>query len=155
MSRVVGRRELGRTTRFVAGISERAFLDPVSFVGSADIGWFFPDLYLGTDPDFPAPVRFLAEYDTVTLSHADRSRVVGDAPLEPLQGGPGGWVGTVLVDGLVRATWAARRSGEVLALEVRVGGGLSAAERAEIEAEGTALLEFLAPDRGGDVRITG
>jgi dipeptidyl aminopeptidase/acylaminoacyl peptidase len=41
---------LGRTTRFAAGISERAFLDPVSFVGSSDIGWFFPDAYLGTDP---------------------------------------------------------------------------------------------------------
>jgi dipeptidyl aminopeptidase/acylaminoacyl peptidase len=42
---------LGRTTRFTAGISERAFLDPVSFVGSADIGWFFPDQYLGADPE--------------------------------------------------------------------------------------------------------
>ncbi len=42
---------LGRTTRFTAAVSERAFLDPVSFVGSADIGWFFPDRYLGTDPD--------------------------------------------------------------------------------------------------------
>jgi dipeptidyl aminopeptidase/acylaminoacyl peptidase len=42
---------LGRTPRFVAGISERAFLDPVSFVGSSDIGWFFPDRYLGTDPE--------------------------------------------------------------------------------------------------------
>ena len=42
---------LGRTTRFTAAISERAFVDPVSFVGSADIGWFFPDRYLGTDPE--------------------------------------------------------------------------------------------------------
>ena len=42
---------LGRTDRFVAAVSERAFLDPVSFVGSADIGWFFPDQYLGTDPE--------------------------------------------------------------------------------------------------------
>jgi dipeptidyl aminopeptidase/acylaminoacyl peptidase len=42
---------LGRTSRFTAGVVERAFLDPVSFVGSADIGWFFPDRYLGTDPD--------------------------------------------------------------------------------------------------------
>jgi len=42
---------LGRTTRFVAAISERAFLDPVSFTGAADIGWFFPDRYLGTDPE--------------------------------------------------------------------------------------------------------
>ena len=42
---------IGRTTRFAAAISERAFLDPVSFVGSSDIGWSFPDQYLGTDPD--------------------------------------------------------------------------------------------------------
>jgi dipeptidyl aminopeptidase/acylaminoacyl peptidase len=42
---------IGRTTRFTAAISERAFLDPVSFVGSADIGWFFPDRYLGADPE--------------------------------------------------------------------------------------------------------
>ena len=27
-----------------------AFIDPVSFVGSSDIGWIFPDQYLGTDP---------------------------------------------------------------------------------------------------------
>jgi hypothetical protein len=112
-----------------------------------------PDAAL-TDPDTPAPVRFLPEYDNVTLSHADRSRVVGDAPLEPLQGGSGGWVGTVLVDGLVRATWAARRSGAVLELEVRAGA-LSARERSEIQEEGASLLEFLAPGRGGDIRITG
>jgi dipeptidyl aminopeptidase/acylaminoacyl peptidase len=42
---------IGRTTRFAAAISERAFLDPVSFVGSSDIGWAFPDQYLGTDPE--------------------------------------------------------------------------------------------------------
>jgi len=42
---------IGRTQRFTAAISERAFLDPVSFVGSSDIGWTFPDQYLGTDPE--------------------------------------------------------------------------------------------------------
>ncbi|HEY4631889.1 MAG TPA: S9 family peptidase [Blastococcus sp.] len=42
---------IGRTSRFAGAISERAFLDPVSFVGSSDIGWSFPDQYLGTDPD--------------------------------------------------------------------------------------------------------
>jgi dipeptidyl aminopeptidase/acylaminoacyl peptidase len=42
---------IGRTSRFAAAICERAFLDPVSFVGSADIGWSFPDQYLGTDPE--------------------------------------------------------------------------------------------------------
>jgi dipeptidyl aminopeptidase/acylaminoacyl peptidase len=42
---------IGRTSRFAAAVSERAFLDPISFVGSSDIGWAFPDQYLGTDPE--------------------------------------------------------------------------------------------------------
>jgi dipeptidyl aminopeptidase/acylaminoacyl peptidase len=42
---------IGRTSRFAAAITERSFLDPVSFVGSSDIGWSFPDQYLGTDPE--------------------------------------------------------------------------------------------------------
>jgi dipeptidyl aminopeptidase/acylaminoacyl peptidase len=41
---------IGRTNRFAAAVSERAFLDPVSFVGSSDIGWSFPEQYLGADP---------------------------------------------------------------------------------------------------------
>ena len=33
--------------RFVAGIVERGFLDPETFLGTSDIGWFFPEGYLG------------------------------------------------------------------------------------------------------------
>ena len=51
---------IGRTDRFAAAISERAFNDPVSFVGSSDIGWFFPDGYLGTDPERIAAQSALA-----------------------------------------------------------------------------------------------
>jgi len=43
-----------QTDRFQAAIVERGFLDPVSFVGSSDIGWFFGLEYLGdgdTDAD--------------------------------------------------------------------------------------------------------
>lgn len=36
-----------RTERFAAAIVERGFLDPISFVGSSDIGWFFGLEYLG------------------------------------------------------------------------------------------------------------
>ncbi|NLE72842.1 MAG: S9 family peptidase [Actinomycetales bacterium] len=36
-----------RTDRFRGAIVERGFLDPVSFVGSSDIGWFFGVEYLG------------------------------------------------------------------------------------------------------------
>lgn len=37
--------------RFQAAIVERGFLDPESFIGSSDIGWFFSEAYTGTDPD--------------------------------------------------------------------------------------------------------
>jgi hypothetical protein len=97
------------------------------------------------DPETPAPVRYLAEYDNVVLSHADRSRLVADGDHVLLQGGPGGWTGTVLVDGLLRATWAARREGDATALTVRPSGVLSSAEKAEVLAEGERLLGFLAP----------
>jgi dipeptidyl aminopeptidase/acylaminoacyl peptidase len=57
---------IGRTSRFAAAISERAFNDPVSFVGSSDIGWFFPDVYLGTDPDGIAAQSALASAGAIT-----------------------------------------------------------------------------------------
>jgi dipeptidyl aminopeptidase/acylaminoacyl peptidase len=40
-----------RTDRFAAAVVERGFLDPVSFVGSSDIGWFFGLAYLGDARD--------------------------------------------------------------------------------------------------------
>ncbi|MGY1839651.1 MULTISPECIES: prolyl oligopeptidase family serine peptidase [unclassified Modestobacter] len=57
---------LGRTDRFVAGISERAFNDPVSFVGSSDIGFFFADEYVGTDPARVAAQSPLASAHRIT-----------------------------------------------------------------------------------------
>jgi dipeptidyl aminopeptidase/acylaminoacyl peptidase len=57
---------IGRTTRFAAAISERAMTDPVSFVGSSDIGWFFPDVYLGTEPERVAAQSPLAAAGKIT-----------------------------------------------------------------------------------------
>jgi dipeptidyl aminopeptidase/acylaminoacyl peptidase len=36
-----------RTQRFVAAVVERGYLDATSFIGSSDIGWFFPSAYHG------------------------------------------------------------------------------------------------------------
>jgi dipeptidyl aminopeptidase/acylaminoacyl peptidase len=57
---------IGRTSRFAAAISERAFTDPVSFVGTSDIGWVFPDQYLGTDPARVAEQSALANAGRIT-----------------------------------------------------------------------------------------
>ena len=57
---------IGRTSRFTAAVVERAFLDPVSFVGSSDIGWFFPDIYLGSDPEQVAAQSAMAGAGAIT-----------------------------------------------------------------------------------------
>ena len=97
------------------------------------------------EPETPAPVRFLPEYDNVLLSHADRSRFArpgARAWLAP----PGGlgW-GTVLVDGLVSAIWRLA-DGDLVLRHLP----LSRRRLASVTAEGRRLLRFL--EAGGDVR---
>jgi dipeptidyl aminopeptidase/acylaminoacyl peptidase len=56
--------------RFAAAIVERAFLDPVSFEGSADIGWYFGREYLGgtaADVAAQSPFHHVEQVQTPTL----------------------------------------------------------------------------------------
>ena len=56
--------------RFTAAIVERGFLDPLSFIGSADIGWFFSAGYTGTDQDrvlAQSPMARVGDVRTPTL----------------------------------------------------------------------------------------
>ena len=57
------------------------------------------------DPETPAPVRLLPEYDNVLLAHADRSRFFDAEPTPALY--PAGQLGRghVLVDGTLRGSW--------------------------------------------------
>lgn len=55
-----------RTDRFAAAIVERGFLDPASFVGSADIGWFFSQAYVGSAPEQVAAQSPMAHLDKVS-----------------------------------------------------------------------------------------
>ncbi|NUU17444.1 S9 family peptidase [Cellulomonas humilata] len=60
-----------RTDRFVAAVVERGFLDPVSFVGSSDIGWFFGLEYLGDGADEHGAAALAAQ---APMAHVDRVR---------------------------------------------------------------------------------
>jgi dipeptidyl aminopeptidase/acylaminoacyl peptidase len=56
--------------RFAGAIVERGFLDPTSFQGTSDIGSFFGDEYVGTDPDAIArqsPMAVVGQVTTPTL----------------------------------------------------------------------------------------
>lgn len=85
------------------------------------------------DEDTPAPPRFVAEYDNLLLSHADRSRVVGVRVAPP----GGHWHGTLLVDGFTCAGWSFAGG------RVTIDGTVPPAARDEVDAEATALAAFL------------
>ncbi|HEY3507026.1 MAG TPA: winged helix DNA-binding domain-containing protein [Actinocatenispora sp.] len=106
------------------------------------------------DPDTTVPVRFLPQWDNLLLSHADRSRVVPEEYRKLLFASLNGTVpGTVLVDGLVRGTWAHRATRTESVLAVTPYRALSVRDTASVTAEGRRLAAFLSPDLPPDVRI--
>jgi Winged helix DNA-binding domain len=104
-----------------------------------------PDAPLA-DPTTPAPVRFLAEYDNVFLSHADRSRIVDRADRPQFGSWDGRFFRMVLVDGFIRAIWRPE-DGDLVVKPVR---RLSKKDTAAVLAEGRRLAAFVG---AGDVRI--
>lgn len=67
---------VGNTDRFRGAIVERGFLDPRSFVGSADIGWFFTHEYNTADPevmDAQSPMHLTEKVTTpVFVVHSEQ-----------------------------------------------------------------------------------
>jgi winged helix DNA-binding protein len=98
------------------------------------------------DPDTPAPIRFLPEYDNVLLSHADRTRIVPDDRREALRRAGGVGLGSVLHDGFVCAVWRVERDGKSNAatLVVTLVQRLSKRATSAVEAEGRRYLRFAA-----------
>ena len=80
------------------------------------------------DPETPAPVRFLPEYDNLVLSHDDRTRVIDTAyDLDE-------WLrGSILVDGFVRGTWRLDVQRGAAVMRVRVADEVAAADADEVE----------------------
>lgn len=107
------------------------------------------------DPDVPAPVRLLGEYDNVLLGHADRRRIIPeDFPWDAMLA-PGRFVNNLLVDGMLRATWWIERDGKRRAtLAIRPFGKLSKAEQTDVAGEAERMLGVAAADvEFSDVRF--
>jgi winged helix DNA-binding protein len=107
------------------------------------------------NPDSPAPVRFLPEYDNALLSHADRTRIVSDEDRRRF-----GVIatqrtfGTALVDGFVRAMWRLDRAkGRATLSVMALGVRLATADRAALSHEGAGVLRLFAPDDSPDIRF--
>jgi hypothetical protein len=107
------------------------------------------------DPDVPAPVRLLGEYDNILLGHADRTRIIpADFPWAAMRA-PRRFVSNLLVDGVLHATWWLEREGNAAAiLGIRPFGRLSKRDRDEVEAEAQRMVEFAVGDANTrDVRF--
>jgi hypothetical protein len=98
------------------------------------------------DPDTPAPARFMAEWDNVLLSHADRSRIVAEEHRGRIYTVNGVMPGTILVDGFVAGTWKIERSRGAATLRVESFAPLAADDEAALAAEGERLLDFAAAE---------
>ena len=107
------------------------------------------------DPDTPAPVRFLGEYDNVLLGHANRRRIIpADFPWEAMLA-LGRFFNNVLVDGTLRAAWWIEREGRRRAtLAILPAGKLAPADRTAVAEEARRMIDFAAADAAvRDVRF--
>ncbi|HEX3814163.1 MAG TPA: winged helix DNA-binding domain-containing protein [Mycobacteriales bacterium] len=105
-------------------------------------------------PDVAAPVRFLAPFDNVLLSHADRGRIIGEAHRHRVVGIVNGIIpGTVLVDGFVRGIWKIAESRSTATVSIEPFRPLSKRHAAAVIGEAARLLRFAAPGVAPDVRI--
>lgn len=98
------------------------------------------------DADTDAPVRFIADFDNLVLSHDDRSRIVakehrGKVTLKNLQ-----VRATFLVDGMVAGTWKSERKRKGAVLVIEPFATVARRVRGALEAEAETLLEFLEED---------
>jgi Winged helix DNA-binding domain len=101
------------------------------------------------DPDTPAPVRFLPEYDNLALGHADRRHVLpGGGPDYRAPAGSGGWRASVLVDGTIAALWRLTVRDAATTLRIETYARLPRRARDDVGEEGERLAGFLAPDAG-------
>jgi hypothetical protein len=106
------------------------------------------------DPGTPAPVRLVAEFDNLILSHADRTRVISEQSRKRLFTRNGIFPGTVLVGGFVHGIWRIARSGGAATLTIELFERLHRRELDAVTREGERLLAFAAPGSpGSDIRF--
>jgi hypothetical protein len=103
-------------------------------------------------PDAPRPpegtpvrARFVADFDNLILSHADRTRVIADEHRPTVITKNGMVLPTILVDGFVAGTWKVTTIRKTAVLTVSPFAPIPPVAREELEVEGQALVRFLEP----------
>jgi Winged helix DNA-binding domain len=106
------------------------------------------------DPATPVPVRLTAEFDNLTLSHADRTRIISDRNRAKLFTRNGIFPGIVLVNGFAAGMWRIARPRGAAVLTVEPFAPTRERDRGAITREALRLLDFAAPGaQARDVRF--
>jgi Winged helix DNA-binding domain len=101
--------------------------------------------------DMPAPVRLVAEFDNLVLSHANRSRVVSAENLRRFYVINGIFPGAVLIDGFVAGIWRLASKKSMATLTVELFG--PAGELDALVDEAGRMLAFCAPGASPAIRF--
>ncbi len=99
-------------------------------------------------PDTPAPVRFLAKWDSPLLAYeaTRRDRILPEQYRKTVIQKNGDVVPTFLVDGFVAGRWRTERARKGATLVLEPFEPLPRKVRQELEVEGARLLGFVEPD---------
>jgi hypothetical protein len=98
------------------------------------------------DADTPVPTQFLAEFDNLVLSHADRTRVIAPEYTRRVMTINGLVRGAILVDGFVHGIWRIAREKASATLVIEPFAKLAKKDRDVLADEGARLLAFAADD---------
>ena len=100
------------------------------------------------DPETRAPVRFLADFDNLLLSHADRSRFISDEDRVTMTYAQGPFPGMLLLDGSAFGQWHLVRDAGSVTMVLRLARQLSAEDESAVRSEADAMLRFYVPSAG-------
>ncbi|HEU4327495.1 MAG TPA: winged helix DNA-binding domain-containing protein [Roseiflexaceae bacterium] len=98
------------------------------------------------DPDTPAPVRFLPEFDNLLLAHADRTRIISDEHRRRVFTINGLIASTILLDGAVAGAWSIEQGRRAATLRITPFAPLTSQDHDALVEEGDRLLDFAAAD---------
>jgi hypothetical protein len=107
------------------------------------------------DAHTAAPVRMLPQYDNLLLSHKDRSRFIPAefADMNAIWMEQRGFVGSVLVDGVLAGLWNIDRPCDVLTMTITTPRPPADETAATISAEAESFLQFVDRDDNHVVRF--
>ncbi|MFY4777427.1 winged helix DNA-binding domain-containing protein [Metabacillus sp. RGM 3146] len=100
----------------------------------------FPDI------DTPVPVRFLAEFDNILLSHKNRSRIIANEYRSRVFTVNGIIKATFLIDGFVQGLWRIEQKRKSSTLIIEPFKSLLQVDKDELAIEGAKLMDFAAAD---------